>query len=637
MKKNLKQVIAIMLTVVMLLSAALMNLYAGAETYDNPVIVVNGIANNPLYANPNTTDATQIFPLSDITMVDMTAQMFFNGMVTMLTNEIKETMDYFTSPQCFGMLEPIQLNSDGTSMSENIGPIICEKALSYYVADAERFETIAGSIGIGMCDRVGAENVYVYNYDWRLDPIESAHGLHDFIQSVKANSRREKVSIISEGYGSSVATAYLAEHCEDATADVDNFVTVNSAAMGTSLVGDFFTGRLIRQYNELQNATSAFIRYKNDCSDNLVISNQIIWINNYILNKNGEISDFIAQNITMMAHVIDPLYDNYLRDILKNFTGLWAMVPIEYYEKAIDFMLINDIETGDLQERIQAYKNIQSSVAEILNNAKSEGININVVSCWDLQLVPIGDNKTSGEELFGLSAQSDGLVDTYFSSFGCYTIPLNDVGAAAQNKDQRNTEGECENHNHLNSVYDSLNPDGSLGAICHYLDASTCALSDNTWFIRDMKFGSFDTASNSMDFLEYLVTADKNITVYADNGVYSQFMSYNRYVNPGYITDIVNNEVESEEETTDEMIHEEPTIKEENTTQDNVSHKPEQDHSDKDHDGFCDDCKYDLTEDCQHICHGNNIKKLFWTIFRFIYRLFGDESQHYCSCGQAHW
>ena len=46
---------------------------------------------------------------------------------------------------------------------------------------------------------IGAENVYVYNYDWRLDPIESAHGLHDFIQTVKANSRREKVSIISEG------------------------------------------------------------------------------------------------------------------------------------------------------------------------------------------------------------------------------------------------------------------------------------------------------------------------------------------------------------------------------------------------------------------------------------------------------
>ena len=250
----------------------------------------------------------------------------------------------------------------------------------------------------------------------------------------------------------------------------------------------------------------------------------------------------------MMGHVTDPLYDKYLRDMLKNFTGLWAMVPTEYYEEAMDFMFMSDESTSgdfnsDFQERIQAYKNIQYSAAEILNKAKSEGINVNVVSCWDLQLVPIGDNKASDEELFGLSAQSDGLIDTYFSSFGCYTIPLNDVGAASQNKDQRNTEGECENHNHLNSVYDTLNPEGSLGAICHYLDASTCALPDNTWFIRDMKFGTFDTASNSMDFLFDLVTADKTLTVYSGNGRYKQFMSCNRYVKPAYIKDLGWNEV----------------------------------------------------------------------------------------------
>ena len=188
---------------------------------------------------------------------------------------------------------------------------------------------------------------------------------------------------------------------------------------------------------------------------------------------------------------------------------------------------------SDLQERIQSYKNIQENAAEILVKASSEGININVVSSWDIQLIPIGDNSASDEELFGISAQSDGLIDTYYSSFGGWTIPLNDVGAAAQNKDQRNTEGECENHNHLNAVYDTLDPEHSAGAICHYLDASTCALPDNTWFIRNMKHGTFDTESNSMNFLEYLITADKTLTVYSANGIYRQFMAYNRYIKPG--------------------------------------------------------------------------------------------------------
>lgn len=542
-----RKVISCILAVVMLFGISATAFAAEDSDYDYPVIVINGIANNPLYSNPGTTGASQVFPPSDLTMTAMTAQMFVDGIVALASGEYEEVMNFFVGAQVYGMLESIQLNPDGTSMSENLGPIIYDHSLSYYYTDTERFDTIAGSIGIGMCDRIGAENVYVYNYDWRLDPIESAHGLHEFIQTVKANSRREKVSLISEGYGSSVATAYLAEHYEDATADVDNFVTVNSAAMGTSLIGDIFTGRLIRQYNELQNASSAFIRYVNDFSDNPVTW-FAAWLTQYILNKNWEIQDFVAQNITMMGHVTDPLYDKYLRDMLKNFTGLWAMVPVEYYEEAMDFMFMSDESTSgdfnsDFQERIQAYKNIQYSAAEILNKAKSEGINVNVVSCWDLQLVPIGDNKASDEELFGLSAQSDGLIDTYFSSFGCYTIPLNDVGAAAQNKDQRNTEGECENHNHLNAVYDTLNPEGSLGAICHYLDASTCALPDNTWFIRDMKFGTFDTRSNSMDFLFDLVTADKTLTVYSGNGRYKQFMSCNRYVDPVYIKDLGWNEV----------------------------------------------------------------------------------------------
>lgn len=533
-----RKVISCILAVVMLFSVSA-TAFAADDNYKTPVIVVNGIDNNPIYANPNTTGATQIFPPADTTVMALTAEMFAGGIVSIASGEYSEVMNWFVGSQVYEKLNAIQLNRDGTSMSENVGPIIYDHALSYYTTDTERFETIAGDIGIGLCDRLGADNVYVYTYDWRIDPIESAHGLNEFIQTVKANSRCEQVSIISEGFGSTVATAYLAEHYEDATADVDNFVTVNSAAMGTSLIGDIFTGRLIRQYNELQPASSAFIRYTNDFSDNPATW-FAGWLTLYILNKNWEVQDFVASVITMMGHVVDPLYDDYLRDLLKNFTGLWAMVPTEYYDEAMDFMFMSDDSTAgdynsDLQERIQAYKNIQESADDILVKATMEGININVVSCWDIQLVPIGDNKASDEELFGLSAQSDGLIDTYYSSYGCYTIPLNDVGAAAQNKDQRNTEGECENHNHLNAVYDTLNPEGSLGAICHYLDASTCALPDNTWFVRNMKYGTFDTRSNSMDFLEYLVTADKTLTVYSADGLWKQFMFYNRYLDPGYI------------------------------------------------------------------------------------------------------
>lgn len=534
-----RKVISCILAVVMLFGISA-TAFAAEDYNGNPVIVINGIDNNPIYANPGTTGATKVFPPSDLAMTAMTVEMYVSGLVAVASGEYTEITNFFVGSQVYEQMEKIQLNRDGTSKSENLGPKVYSHSLSYYYT-ADDFETIAGNIGIGMGDRLGYDNVYVFTYDWRIDPIESALKLDEFIQTVKANSRKEQVSIISEGFGSTVATAYLGECYENATADVDNFVTVNSAAMGTSLIGDLFTGRLAQSImpSKVRASESALIRYANDFSDNPVTW-FATWLVNYILNRNWKTYALVTSVNQMMGVEIDHLYDFYLRDMLKNFTGLWAMVPVEYYDEAIEFMFMDDDSTAgdynsDLQERIQTYKNFQESASDILNKAKSEGINVNVVSSWDLQLVPIGDNSASDEELFGLSAQSDGFVDTYYSSFGCYTIPLNDVGAAGQNKDQRNLEGECENHNHLNAVYDTLNPEHSLGAICHYLDASTCALPDNTWFIRNMKHGTFDTASNAMNFLEYLVTADKTLTVYSANGIYDQFMAYNRYVNPGFL------------------------------------------------------------------------------------------------------
>lgn len=533
-----RKVLSCILAVVMIFGISATAFAADSE-YKNPIVVVNGIANNPLFANPNSAGATQVFPPDNMTSLELTTEMFVSGLVAISSNDYEQVMNYFVGSKLYEKFEAIQLNPDGTSKSENLGPITYDHSLSYYTTDTEQFDVIAGTIGKGMCERVGYDKVYVYTYDWRLDPIENAKGLDEFIQTVKTQSRKEQVSIISEGYGSTIATTYLAECYENATADVDNFVTVNSAFEGSSVIGDLFTGRLLRQYNELNAATSAFIRYTNDFSDNPATW-FATWLTNYILNKNWETQAIVNDIITMMGHVRDDLYDKYLRDLLKNFTGLWALVPVEYFEEAMDFMFINDLTTdedynSEFQEKLQAFKNYQTSAPEILNRAKSEGINISVISCWNIQIVPIGDNKASEDELFGLSAQSDGLIDTYYSSFGATTIPLNDVGAAIQNKNQRYKEGECANHNHLSAEFDTLNPELSLSGIAHYIDASTCALPDNTWFIRNMKYGTFDAESNSFDLLVYLTTTDKTTSVFS-NVLYPQFMNYNRYVKPGYMT-----------------------------------------------------------------------------------------------------
>ncbi|MBQ8209518.1 MAG: hypothetical protein IJZ35_02910 [Clostridia bacterium] len=541
MKRCIKQILSLFIAILMLFGVV--SVAVAADDYDYPVIVINGIDHNPLYENPNTASANQIFPPSGETLVTFAESMYMKGISKLASSEFDdEVISSFENSLLFEILEKIQFNSDGTSKKSNIGHNKYEYNLSTYRPNIVMYEKIAGKIGLGIADRLGDSSVYVFTYDWRIDPIENARNLNEFVQHVKNMSGKEKVSIISEGYGSTIAVTYLAECYNDATADIDNFVTVNSAFMGTSLIGDIYTGRFAVSFvpPSLRDTTSAFVRYMNYASN---ISTPNI-IDHFILTKQWELQDLMTKSISMLAGCIDTLYDNYLRDILKYLPGLWALVPVDYYNEAMEWMFADDSAeyNGELNKRIQTFKNYQSSVSEILKNAKNKGVNINVVSSWDVQLVPIGDNKASSDygvnnitPMIGLAAQSDGLIDTYYSSFGAYTVAHGDVFEAITNDAQRYTEGECEDHYHMNAVYDSIDGTVEKGGIAHYIDASTCALPDNTWFIRNMIHGTFEKESNSMDFLVYLTTCDATIDVFAAVNLYSQFMSYNRYIQPGYL------------------------------------------------------------------------------------------------------
>ena len=87
----------------------------------------------------------------------------------------------------------------------------------------------------------------------------------------------------------------------------------------------------------------------------------------------------------------------------------------------------------------------------------------------------------------------------------------------------------------MSAEYDYLDPDHRFGGIAHYVDASTCILPENTWFLRNMKHSTFDAKSNTADFIQYLLDASTDTTVWTQ-AKYQQFLNYNRYVKPGSLT-----------------------------------------------------------------------------------------------------
>ncbi|MBO5935493.1 MAG: hypothetical protein J6Q94_08395 [Clostridia bacterium] len=414
----------------------------------------------------------------------------------------------------------LKMNDDGTPANANIGAVVYPESLEYYYGEDSEFAySIAGDIGETIAEEIGYENTYVFTYDWRLDPIKNAGVLSDYIENVKSETGAEKVSIISEGYGSTIATTYLAENEDTAADSVHNFVTVSSAFLGTSLVGDYLAGNTVNEFTNITSFTSAYIRYTNDISDNPMTA-FVTWLLNYIMNNEWELQQFcfeIEKILSIVNYTVDA--SGITAEIAK-MPGIWALVPVSDYEDAVENIFGDDTDS-ELYEAIDAFKEYQYDYEGMLQYVKEEGVNISVVSAWDLQIMPLGKN---------YSVQSDGIIDTAYSSFGATCVDLNDVGEAT-----KVTQMYEDGHKHVSTTYDMLTPWYAYGGICKYIDASTCALPENTWFIKNMKHGTFNWESNSIEFLIWLITAESERTVWQD-AAYKQFMTYNRYINPGILS-----------------------------------------------------------------------------------------------------
>ncbi len=447
--------------------------------------------------------------LSNIDIAEIISNIDFQQYADDIKNDIMAKIDN---------IKLLAMNDDGTPANSNIGALVFDESLEYYYdIDGDLAYAISGDVADKIAENIGYENTYIFTYDWRLDPIANASTFADYIENVKEKTGCDKVSVYSEGYGSVIATTYLAEN-EDASDSVYNFVTVSSEFMGTSLVGDFFKGDIVDTMTSINKFSSAYIRYTNDLSDNPMTA-FVTWMLNYIMNSEWEIQSLCHKIKGIVSEMNYFLKLSGATEEMAKMPGLWALVPEYDYIDALDYMYGEDEPV--FIDQIDAYKEYQFDYESILVDAKDSGVNIYVVASWDLQLLPIGENS---------AVQSDGVVDTEYASFGAICIELNEVGDATK---AEQAYDEC--HDHMSETYDMLTPWYSYGGICRYIDASTCALPENTWFIKNMKHGTFTYDSNSTDFLVWLITAETERTVW-QNAAYQQFMSYNRYLVPGILS-----------------------------------------------------------------------------------------------------
>lgn len=530
MSKTMKRIMSVILAAVMLFgcASAAFAVY-GCDCGTSPLIVVSGMAAWPLVQDEGTENEKQVFAPDTESILKLVGEIA-GPLALFAVNKDYNKLGDSLIPAVKELLEPLACNADGSS-KYNITTNIYPESMENYPEFANNTEFTANEPAVvrEAVEKIGADHVYYFNYDWRLDPMDHAKELRKYVEKAKAETGHDKVNLAGASMGGTIIASYLAMYGSD---DIDNFTMLSSAFTGTSIVGNLYNGRL--EINK-----DGLVRILKE-----VVGVEAVNILFDALDKAGVFDILVNFADSLFANLQDRIYDEVFQDTFITMPGIWDLIALEDYEDAKAYLL--DPRTdANLIARVDNYHyNVQAKLPELLEEAMENGVKVNVVSHYNMQGVPITPS---------YNEQNDNVIDTKYTS-GYAVCAYLDETLPADYK-QQNTVCQDATHNHISAD--------------RIIDASTCLLPEQTWFLKNQKHVGYMYHTELMDFILMLCLGDIQYTV--DNTQqYSQFMEVNPKTGELSIIGAIGGEEPSEPETTTEVVEStetEPTETETETTE----------------------------------------------------------------------
>lgn len=468
MKRVFKSSISILLTLILAFSVVIM---PSAETAvdadgkcdcgEEPVIYVAALGSATLYQNAGTEDEKVIFRPETSTYVKLIAKL----LVPLASLLVTKDYDAFTDaliPAVNDVFGALANDEEGNSTPD--------------VTTKQELPTDPAH---------GLDRNYYFGYDFRADPLVIADDFDKYVDHVLELTGHEQVRLRASSMGGVITMSYLEKYGSE---KIKSVIFQCCPIQGTAVAGDLFCGNLeINETSVYRYATTALPSLLDGLTEKLVLGLVDI------VYKSGFLGSVLEKIQPVIDNCAGRVFDELLIPVFKANCGIWAFVPDAYYEAAKAFML-GDNPNEVLEARIDEYHyNVQSRADEILNETLESGVPVMILAGTNIQRTPLVPTWKN---------DSDGTVDTMYASVGGTVAELE--GTLGDDYTQAVNDG----HNHIS-------PDKRI-------DASTCALPENTWFVTPMLHSTTHDGHGEL-YRWFYENDDEGVNVWS-NPDYPQFL-----------------------------------------------------------------------------------------------------------------
>ena len=428
MKKHWKQILSFLLVAALLLP--LLPVRAAAVKNEHPVIFIAGFVSTPT-VDKETGD--RLFPPDG----DMVKNAFKESASDIARSVLTRNWASLDAPLIrvlYGLFDPIRCDENGDPYNSATTTSFVWPAAEEIMA---KYDPVRGWT---------AENNIYYSFDWRLDLMTLAAQFRDFANYVLETTGAESLDVVASSMGACVLSAYMAQYDY---ASLHKVVFLSGAFQGASVCGEAFNGQFSFDVETLVTFLSSVTGrdLKGEILDALID----------ILYQQGFADDVVELAVKINNYAMRQIYTQALSYIFGRIPGFWALIPYDLYDSA-KANFVAGLVTDTFYARIDFFHEIQRRLPELIRTGIDRGIAVSILSKYGTSGIPAIESQRN---------LTDMVVDTKYSSLGAVTAPINEPFDAAYTQA-------------VDDGFDRISCD-------RYIDASTCAFPDNTWFLKNLK------------------------------------------------------------------------------------------------------------------------------------------------------